>query len=144
MASSAPHHREDERASSPGHLSMSMGTEQRSVALCSVVSLMFLKLKLVLRLFRVGLQSSRQRRQCSRACNRGTTESYKERWLLAGYLTFSAIGSQWAWRGARFVALSTPCSSRIPPLTLYRPPQQCRTCLVVTQLIRLHGNQRGM
>ena len=89
-----------------------MGTEQCAVVFSSVISLMFSKLKLVLRLFRVGLQSSCQRRQCSRACNRGTTENYKECWLLAGYLTFSAISteSQWAWRGARFVALSAPCS----------------------------------
>ena len=48
-----------------------------------------------------------------RACNRGTTECYEERRLLAGYLTFSAVSteSQSAWRGARFAALSTPCGS---------------------------------
>ena len=110
LASSAPNHQVDERASSPGHLSM--GTEQCAVVFSSVVSLKFLKLKLLLRLFRVGLQSSRQRRQCSRVCNRETTESHKERWLLVGYLTFSAISteSQWTRSGARFVAMSTPCS----------------------------------
>ena len=79
----------------------------------TVVSLMFLKLKLVLRVFRIGQQSSLQCQQCRRACNRGTTECHKERRLLAGYLTFSAVSteSQWAWRGARFVALSAPCGS---------------------------------
>ena len=88
-ASLAQHRREGRPALLPGHLSMD--TEQCAVVFSSVVSLMFLKLKLLLRLFRVGLQSSRQRRQCSRAYNRGTTESDKERWLLAGYLTFCAI-----------------------------------------------------
>ena len=49
----------------------------------------------------------------SKLCLRGTTECYKESRLLAGSLTYSAVSteSQWAWRGARFVALSAPCGS---------------------------------
>ena len=47
------------------------------------------------------------------ACNRGTTECHKECRLIADALTFSAVSteSQWAWRGARFVAMSAPCGS---------------------------------
>ena len=40
-------------------------------------------------------------------------ECHKERRLLAGSLTFSAVSteSQWVRRGARFVAMSVPCGS---------------------------------
>ena len=98
-------------------------------AVCSGVLiggvLMFSKLELLMRSFRVALQSCRQ--QCSPAvlqsCNRGTTDHRpqttdhsKPQAVLA---TTSANGteSQWVWRAARFAALSTACSVRNPPVT---------------------------
>ena len=77
VASSAPHLRKDERASSPGHLNM--GTEQCAVVFSSVVSLVFSNLKLLLRWFRVGLRISVG--DGVAPVNRGTTESDRERWL---------------------------------------------------------------
>ena len=74
-------------------------------------------------------------------------ECHKERRLLAGSLTFSAVSteSQWVLEGSQVRGHERSLRlTRIPPVALYRPPQQCCTCLVVTQLIRLHGNQRGM
>ena len=79
----------------------------------SVVSLMFSNLKLLSRWFRVGLRVSIDGNVSDgygvTPVNRGSTGSDRERWLADIPVRLVQV-SELAWRGARFVAASAPCS----------------------------------